>query len=81
MSEITCTMQPSDAFRRQLGRMGVVDPREQANVSARLNDLVTVDTLANLLDEALCATTGGNGTLDLRAVAEYVCRKMKEHQK
>jgi hypothetical protein len=81
MSGISCRMRPSDSFARALGRMGVVDPKEQADVCARLDDLVTVDALANLLDEALVATTKGNGNLDLRAVAEHVLRRMKEHQK
>jgi hypothetical protein len=74
-------MRPSDALLRHMGRIGITDPREQTNVVARLDDLVTVDALANLLDEALVATTKGNGNLDLKAVAEHVLRRMKEHQK
>ena len=74
-------MQPSNAFAHLLGRVGVVNPREQADVCSRLDDLVTVDALANLLDEALVATTKGNGTLDLHKVAEFVLMRMKEHQK
>jgi hypothetical protein len=64
-----------------MGRIGIVDPSEQTNVVARLDDLVTVDALADLLDEALVATTKGSGTLDLRVVAEFVVRRMKENQK
>lgn len=76
---ITCMMRPSDSLSRKLGRMGIVDPKEQMNVARMLDELVTVDVFAQLLDEALVATTKGSGTLDLKAVAEYVLRKMREH--
>lgn len=81
MSGITCTMRPSGAAIRDLERAGNVDPRSRKNLFAMLDELAAVDVLANLLDEALVATTKGSGQLDLKAVAAYVLRTLKEHQK
>lgn len=78
---ITCRMQPSDALRRQLGKMGVVDPREQQNVASALDALVSVDALAALLDEGIGKTVTADGRLDMKDLAAFVLRRMKENQK
>lgn len=77
---ITCQMRPSDALLRQLGKLGHVDPRAAINVKAALDDLVSVDALAALLDEAIGKTITTDGRMDLKDVAAFVLRRMKEHQ-
>ena len=78
---ITCKMQPSAALVKQLGRLGVVDPKATANVCAALDDLVSVDALAGLLDEGIGKTLAADGRLDLKDLAAFVLRRMKENQK
>jgi hypothetical protein len=79
MSGITCAMRPFGAVVRDLERVGV-DPRQKRGLADLLNEVTAVDALANLLERALVATTAGSGNLDLRAVAAFVLRELKEHQ-
>lgn len=70
-------MQPGAGLLRALGR-GHVDPRHAANVSEALDDLFCVDRFAELLEEAMTRTARGDGSLDLKDVAAYCMRKMKD---
>jgi hypothetical protein len=81
MPGIECRMRPTRRFAAELERRGVVDPREQSDVCKMLDDLVSRDALAQLLDEALVVTTKGSGTIDLLAVADFVLQRLKEHQR
>lgn len=72
-------MRPHGPVIKDLERLGV-DPRQKRGLSALLNEVTALDALANLLERAMVATTKGNGNVDLRAVAAYVLRELKEHQ-
>jgi len=78
---ITCTMRPSDSLLRQLGRLGEVDPRKAISIQAAIDDLVSVDALAALLDEGIGKTIKPGGALDMKDLAAFVLRRMKENQK
>lgn len=76
---VSCAMRPHGLVIRDLERLGV-DPRHKRGLSDLLNEITAVDALADLLDRALVETTKGSGNLDLRAVAAFVLRELKEHQ-
>lgn len=78
---ITCQMRPSDSLLRQLGKLGEVDPRKAINIQAALDDLVSVDSLAALLDEGIGKTLKPGGALDMKDLAAFILRRMKENQK
>ncbi len=80
-SGITCQMRPSDSLLRQLGKLGRVDPREAIYIQDAINDLGAVDVFAQLLDEAMTATTTTDGRLDLKDMAAFILKRMKENQK
>ena len=77
---ITCRMQPSRALLASLGKLGVVDPREALDVCKALDDLVSVDKLAELMDKALSASCKPGGTVDMKDAAAFILRELKEHQ-
>lgn len=77
---ITCRMAPSDGMRRMLGQLGV-DPREQRNIAAMLDDVVAVDALAQLLDEGMGVVVAKDGRLDTKDLAAFLLRRIREHQR
>ena len=74
-------MRPSDAMVRRLNALGVVDPREQANVGARMADLVMVDGLALILEQGLETLSKGGRTVDMKDLATFVLRRVMEAQR
>jgi hypothetical protein len=78
---ITCDMRPSDALLKHLGKLGQVDPRKAINLKAAMDDLMSVDVFANLLDEAIGKTITTDGRMDLKEIAAFVLRRMKDNQK
>lgn len=76
----TVRMRPSGGLLRSLGKLGVVDPRESLDVCKALDDLVSVDALAELMDRAMSANIR-NGTVDMKGAAAFILKTLKENQK
>jgi hypothetical protein len=70
---------PTPALLRKLGRM--YGPAPVPDLPRVLDDLVAVDALAGLLDRAMAAHTTKDGRLDLRDVAAFVLKEIKENQR
>lgn len=74
-------MRAGGSLLRSLGKLGEVDPRKAIDIGKALDDLVSVDALAALLDEGIGKTVTKDGRLDMKDLAAFILRRMKENQK
>ena len=82
VSPISAKLRPSDALMRQLGRLGQsTDPAHVKDVCKALDDYQSVEALAALLDEGIGATIKPGGGLDMKDLAAFLLRRLKESQR
>ena len=66
---------PGAALRKKLGKL--YGPGTVHRMDAMLDDTVTIDALAGLLDQAMQASVSKDGRLDLKDMAVFMMKEMR----